>query len=83
MGHRKVAVADKAIASAALEEIAAEYDSASDSAGGMELTFPQFLLEYASRVRFQPSTRQLVLTFDLDMSGTAADPDGNTRPVGE
>lgn len=64
---RRIPVADKAVAQAALEEIAAEYDRVTESAGGNDLTFTEFLLEWAAKVRFQPSTRQLVMTFDLGM----------------
>lgn len=63
---RSIPVADQAIASAAMEEIAAIYEAAGISD---DVSFPQFLLECASRVKFQPSTRQLVLTFDLATGG--------------
>lgn len=67
---RKIAVSDKAIALAALEEVAQTFEEA--YSGPAEVgAFPAFLVEVASKVRFQPSTRQLVLTFDLDMSGAA------------
>lgn len=64
---RKISVADSAIAQAALDEIHAVFIS---SGLDQEMTFVEFLLnECASKIRFQPSTRQVVLTFDLDMSG--------------
>lgn len=69
---RRVPVADKAIAQAALDEIATEYASFGDVA---EVTFPEFLLEWAAKVKFQPSTRQLVLTFDLGMGEVGDQPD--------
>ena len=58
---RPVPVADKAVAQAALSSLLTdEYDA------GYSLV-AEFLVDTASRVRFQPSTRQLVLTFDLAM----------------
>ena len=55
---RPVPVADKAVAQAALSSLLTdEYDA----------SYSEFLVDTASRVRFQPSTRQLVLTFDLAM----------------
>lgn len=62
---RSIPVADQAIAEAALSKL----DEIYNEAGLVDtMTYPLFMLECASRVRFQPSTRQLVLTFDLDMS---------------
>lgn len=68
---RKIAVSDSAVARAALEEMAEVAANA-----GMEglVEYSEFLLECASDVKFQPSTRQLVLKFDLDMSGGASEP---------
>lgn len=76
---RKIPVADVAIAEAALDQISQIYY---DSGLGEQETppFQRFLLECASKVRFQPSTRQLVLTFDLDMSGDTS-PSGTVTPI--
>lgn len=76
---RRVPVADKAIAEAALAAIETEYDQACEAAGGNSLTFGEFLLEWASKVKFQPSTRQLVITLDLGM-GDAGDPPLSSQP---
>lgn len=54
-------VADEAVAIAALEQLYANYLGSSD--GGDNFT--EYLVSQASRVQFQPSTRQLVLKFDL------------------
>lgn len=63
---RKIPVADTAIARAALDELVQIFN---DSGLDQTMTSTEFFLDCASKVKFQPSTRQLVLTFDLDMSG--------------
>lgn len=81
MAGRTIPVADTAVASAALEEIAAIYDDAQVGVDGT--SFPEFLLQCASKVKFQPSTRQLVLTFDLGMSGGEREPGGTGGVPGD
>jgi hypothetical protein len=69
-----VNVADAAVAEAALAEILAR---------GSEVPLEQIpgvvkaILTATSRVRFQPSTRQVVLAFDLAFGGDA----GGSGPV--
>lgn len=64
-------VADEAVATAALEQIYANYLGSSD--GGD--SFTEYLLTQASKVQFQPSTRQLILKFDLAFGVTDAPQD--------
>lgn len=56
---RPIPVADKAVAQAALTALFEPMDDAGEIA--------DVVIEAASRVRFQPSTRQLVITLDLAM----------------
>ena len=66
---RPIPVADKAVAQAALTDLMAaavtNVTSYPDREQGAWLAAE--LIGFASKVRFQPSTRQLVLTFDLAM----------------
>lgn len=62
---RKIPVADKAIAEAALSALIHQ-ENGMDPAEAWPLA--EQMVRAASKVRFQPSTRQLVLTFDLGMS---------------
>jgi hypothetical protein len=62
---RPIPVADEAVAQAALIAILSRVDL-EDSVQ----TLAEVLIQDASKVRFQPSTRQLVLTFDLAFSAT-------------
>jgi hypothetical protein len=64
---RKVPVADEAIALVVLDQIALMYDQDEEN---QTATLTEFLVKTAARVQFQPSTRRLVLTFDLGMSPT-------------
>lgn len=73
MAGRPIPVADLAVAEAALKQIAQIY---SDSGLDQTMSFDEFLLECASKVKFQPSTRQLVLTFDLATGEPAQDQPG-------
>lgn len=63
MAGKPVPVADKAIAEAALTALfeLAEFMTPADAAA--------YLIETASKIRFQPSTRQLIVTIDLAMGG--------------
>lgn len=61
-----IPVSDRIIAKATIEQL---YDAWVNDEGGESLA--EFMLTAASKFRFQPSTRQLVLTFDLAMG-----PDG-------
>lgn len=67
MAGRAIPVADKAIANAALTEILmVEFASATGDANPQTATLVAAgLINQAAKVRFQPSTRQLVLTYDL------------------
>lgn len=67
MAGRVIPVADKAIATAALTEIlTVEFAAATgDSNPETAALVAAGLVNQASRVVFQPSTRQLVLKFDL------------------
>jgi hypothetical protein len=65
-----IPVADRAIANAALTELLIHVE---DEEGqlykpGTATAMAAAILYRAAKVRFQPSTRQLVLTFDLAMS---------------
>lgn len=64
---RTTPVADKAIANAALTEILmVEFAAATGDANPQTATLVAAgLVNQASKVQFQPSTRQLVLKFDL------------------
>jgi hypothetical protein len=68
----KIPVADRAIANAALTELLmhVEDDDGALPPVGTGTMMAAALVGAASRVRFQPSTRQLVLTFDLGMSSS-------------
>lgn len=74
-----VNVADKAIAQVALASVTAghldKYPELEDPEGLSE-AMAAFLLDKASKVRFQPSTRQLVLTFDLAFNSNEPDTSG-------
>ena len=59
---RPVPVADRVIARGTLEEL---HNSWGEDDSGASLA--EFMVAAASKVRFQASTRQLVLTFDLAM----------------
>jgi hypothetical protein len=64
---RPISVADKAIAKTALTEMFVDFSDAEGEpypAGTAGLIADE-LLSAASRVKFQPSTRQLVMTIDL------------------
>lgn len=61
---RTIPVADDAIAQVALTALLADVMNASPVATA------EAVVEAAARVQFQPSTRRLVLTFDLGMSPT-------------
>jgi len=63
---RPIPVADQAVAQAALTAILEPH------AGSDAEQFADALIRDASKVKFQPSTRQLVMTFDLAFS--AAEP---------
>jgi hypothetical protein len=62
---RKIPVADDAIALVVLDQLAQMYgqDEANQT---VDLT--EYIVTSAAKVRYQQSTRQLVLTFDLGMS---------------
>ena len=60
---RPIPVADKAVAQSALIEVLEQIDPS----GFTPVAVAVELVCTASKVRFQPSTRQLVLTFDLAM----------------
>jgi hypothetical protein len=61
---KPITIADKAIALAVLEALIKAWETADDAP-----VISEFILDAASRVRFQPSTRQLILTFDLASEG--------------
>ena len=63
---RPIAVSDAAIAVVAMRRVLEDVDPDTTIAAVAES-----VIDAASKVRFQPSTRQLVLTFDLAMG-----PDG-------
>jgi hypothetical protein len=65
----RVNVTDMAVAQAALVAMLSRADL-EDSVQ----TLADQLISAASKVRFQPSTRQLVLTFDLTFGVTDTDP---------
>lgn len=72
-------VADKAIANAALYEVLIEhYAKYPELEAPIELAeaTAAHLTRSASKVRFQPSTRQLVLTFDLAFNSNEPDTSG-------
>lgn len=64
----RIPVADEAVAEVAitklLERVLASEKTTEPQPGSMAVK----MLEAASRVQFQPSTRRLVLSFDLGMS---------------
>lgn len=70
---RPIPVADLAVAKAALVQIVEIFN---ESGLDQTMTFDEFLLDCASKVKFQPSTRQLVLTFDLATGGQESGTDG-------
>lgn len=59
---RKIPVADEAIARAALAALLEEADM------DPSIDIAELIVNTASRVQFQPSTRRLILSFDLGMS---------------
>jgi hypothetical protein len=67
---RAIHVADRAIANAALTELLIHVEDQEGKLypAGTATAMAAEILDAASKVKFQPSTRQLVLTFDLDMS---------------
>lgn len=65
---RPIPVSDAAVASVALRNILLSIDPDQPVAEVAEA-----LIDAASRVRFQPSTRQLVLTFDLAMGSDSTE----------
>lgn len=68
---RKIPVADEAIAQVAMTEILREAGSKAGGEGGYDIQDEAAaVIEQAAKVRYQQSTRQLVLTFDLGMSPT-------------
>jgi hypothetical protein len=69
----RVNVSDLAVAEAALTRLLE--DNAVDGASGVTAC----ILAATSKIRFQPSTRQLVLTFDLTFGVT--DTDQGSGPV--
>jgi hypothetical protein len=73
-----VTVAAKAIANAALTEMFLEFSDENGDPTGAKLAvlIADELLGQASRVRFQPSTQQLVLTFDLAFNSSEPDTSG-------
>jgi hypothetical protein len=73
---RQVPVADKAIANAALTVLL--MDGAEVAIGDpnpeASVLLANYLVESAAKVKFQPSNRTLVLTFDLSMGEPAETP---------
>jgi hypothetical protein len=65
----KVSVADRAVGMAAMVSLLDQIDSATYESTDLD-GIADHILAAASKVRFQPSTRHLVLTFDLAMSGS-------------
>lgn len=74
-------VADKAIANAALTEMFLNFTDPQGNPTGPEMAvvIAEELVTQASKIRFQPSTRQLVLTFDLAFN--TSEPDTTSGPV--
>jgi hypothetical protein len=66
MAGKPIPVADQAVAQAALTALVEAMPNDFYETGAVAA----YLIDSASRVRFQPSTRQLVLTFDLAMGET-------------
>jgi hypothetical protein len=64
-----IKVADQAVGMAAMVSLLDQIDSATYESTDLD-SIAAHILAAASKVRFQPSTRQLVLTFDLAMSGS-------------
>lgn len=71
-------VADKAIANAALTEVLMNgiEEATGDPNATTAILLADYLITQASKVRFQPSTRQLVLTFDLAFNSSEPDTSG-------
>lgn len=81
-GPIPIPVADDAIAQVALTNMFRGFcDSEGEMYSDQELPglIAKELLVRAARVRFQPSTRQLVLTFDLAFN--TSEPDTTSGPV--
>lgn len=74
---KPVPVADKAIANAALTEMFLTFSDPEGEPTGpaMAVVIAEELVTRASKIRFQPSTRQLVLTYDLSFGGDASEPE--------
>jgi len=66
---RPIQVGDKAVALSALASLLREVDGVPLAKDDVD-TISEQMIAAASRVKFQPSTRQLVLTFDLAFSVT-------------
>jgi hypothetical protein len=64
-----IKVADQAVGMAALISLLDQIDQETYDANDVD-SMAAHIIAAASKVRFQPSTRQLVLTFDLAMSGS-------------
>lgn len=85
---RRIPVADDAVAQVALTTLlneiggSAATESLADSGEPDGTQVAIYLVGAASKVRFQPSTRQLVLTFDLGM-GDQPDSYGPGNPPPE
>jgi len=72
MAH-PIPVADQAVGMAALIALLDEIDQATFESSDID-GIAAHLIAAASKVRFQPSTRQLVMTFDLAMRADGTDP---------
>ena len=65
---RQIPVGDKAVAQVAMTTLFTEVLASQVTGEPTPGECAQLLLDAASRVQFQPSTRRLILTFDLGMS---------------
>lgn len=62
---KPITIADKVIALTVLETLVKTWETDDEDVRAL----PEVIVDAAARVRFQPSTRQLVLTFDLASEG--------------
>lgn len=72
MASEQISIGDEAIAQVAMTKMFEAFAGSGLTEEGMA----DWFLRKASKVRFQPSTRQLVLTFDLAFNTSEPDTSG-------
>ena len=73
MTHSPIPVADQAVAQVAMTTLFDQILGSETTGEPTAASVAGKLVDAASRVQFQPSTRRLILSFDLGMSPTEED----------